>query len=410
MADDNLEARRNQARLAMEGEETVKRREVETAQMSKRRLEAQIAMESEEQKKKRVNAEQLARSRAIAKERLTQDLGKKRQEENTKAEALKQKLASNTKKEKEAYDAKLRQIHQSELKIGEIKQAPTSTLSSIHTLKSDMARTIRDDDLSMTKIVLQEKDRALMNFGLPGGLMAPTVKKGGHTGLMIFLIVLLLAATASAGVLIFYPETADKITKQVTGLFGQSTENPAPVFVASYLIPVDDKVEVTTEKLDVEGLRAQITQIFGNAKDDKVLTGLAFIEAGKQIDFARWQSKLALGAPASLTGKLGPKFLFGILNLNEVKNGFVIVEVKPNINKSLLEWEANLAVRLLPLIGGSNAVAVFNSRLFQNLEVRVLPNAFGESQMIYTIIGNRYLIITTNEKALENLVGRLSLL
>ena len=102
-------------------------------------------------------------------------------------------------------------------------------------------------------------------------------------------------------ILVFYPETANKITKQITGLFGQSTENPAPVFVASYLIPVDDKIEVTTEKLDVEGLRAQITQIFGNAKDDKVMTGLAFIEAGKQIDFARWQhSKLALGAPASL--------------------------------------------------------------------------------------------------------------
>ena len=51
MADDNLEARRQQARLAMEGEETAKRHEAETAILSKRRLEAQIAMESEEQKR-----------------------------------------------------------------------------------------------------------------------------------------------------------------------------------------------------------------------------------------------------------------------------------------------------------------------------------------------------------------------
>ncbi len=411
MGPDDLQARREEARKAMEGEEVAKRREAETAVLTKRRSDARAAMESEEQKRVRINAEQTERSRAIAKERLAQDMEKRRQEENAKAEALKQKLASEGKKEKEQYDDRLRKIKQSELKINTVRQAPVSTLSSIHTLKSDMARTIRDEEMSMTKMVIQEKDRARMGLSMPGGMTTEKPKRGGKIGLLIFLIILLLAASGSAVLLIFFPNTATQITEKVKNLInGETVTTNTPTFKPTYLIPADEEVEVEVSKLDAEGLRSQIDQVFTNAKEDKALTGLAFVEGEKQIDFARFQSKLALGAPATLISKFGSKFLYGILNINETKNGFLIAEVSGATNENIMEWEPNLASRLTTLIGSKNATAVFNSRLFQNLEVRVLPDAFGASQMIYTIVGNRYLVITTNDKSLEYLISRLSLL
>lgn len=411
MSPDDLQARREEARKAMEGEEVAKRREAENVLMAKRRADARAAMESEEQKRLRVNAEQMERARAIAKERLVQDMEKKRQEENAKAEALKQKLISESKKEKEQYEDRLRKIKQSELKINTVKRAPASTLGSIHTLKSDMARTIRDEEMSMTKMVLQEKDRARMGLGVPNGAVVEKPKRGGKIGLLIFLIILLLAASGSAVLLIFSPNTANQITEKVKNLIsGETVNTNTPTFKPTYLIPVDEEEEVEVSKLDAEGLRSQINQIFTNAKENKALTGLAFVEGGKQIDFARFQSKLALGAPVNLTPKFGSKFLYGILNINENKNGFLIAEVSGVTNENIMEWEQNLATRLTTLIGSRNATAVFNSRLFQNLEVRVLPDTFGASQMIYTIVGNRYLIITTNDKSLKYLIDRLSLL
>lgn len=408
MPPDNLQARRAEARLAMEGDERAKRRAAENEALAKRRNDARLAMEGEARRRARAEKEKLQSASQAAKDRLANEINQKREEERKKIEMAKLAESARAETEKKLYEERLKKIKESELKISSLKKTPSSTISPIHTLKSDMARTIRDQEMSMASMALAEQNRQRNRAG-------EEKKSGGRWLLIILIIILLLAAGGALGFIFYRPQILELKTKLWERFFPETA--PAAVNTPPIaLLPTDRLETVNLTNAAAGNLRSTLTQIIKNEKIPGV-KGIIFQNNGQTASFRDWHDKLALGWNEELLTALKPTFLFGVYQNENEKTGFLIIEINQpaRARSGLRRAENELIIRLLPIINGETRAAApseqttdFSDRLFRNLEIRTWSGENGEQALAYGLIADREIIIAKNEKILGALVERLA--
>jgi hypothetical protein len=352
--------------------------------LAKRRREARLAMEGEEARARREAAEHTAKEKAEIAKRLAAAKAEKEATEKAAAEA---KLAAEEKRRQDletAQRARVTQIRTSESAINTLKKTPAaSTLSSLRTLKTDLAQATRTDNLSLSKIAAA------------GGDPLAGAQPKGHA--LRWLAILALLLLAGGGGLWWW------------------RQNPTTPVVVTPVVPANTPLIFTEthQDLDVAALtgntlatelnRLADSQDFGQG----TIKDLRLISGNQALNFNAARVKLGLKLPTDLNPYWEDRFMLGLFNSGGRNVRFLILTNRfyEKIYAGLLDWEkTGLPETLLPILTSNPGTKTswddsFSDSLVRNKDVRILKNQAGETILFYGFLDREHLVFTTSQEA-----------
>lgn len=272
-------------------------------------------------------------------------------------------------------------------------------LSQIRTFQGDVASAIEKQNESIVSINRAETARAETQNLSPEDVERLS---GGRRALVYALLTLTLAGLGGVGAYWAYSEYREKTAQP-------DVETPPNQFVSATTSYVDAStlsrqatIGVVAIERSKERVPSAITQIElrrGTEPGSELLTSSDF--------FAR----LNVHAPQPLIRALNPLFMLGILGVNP-PHTFLIIKIDSfeNAFPGMLEWEPRLAEDLQPLFAENADIptnTVWRDVVIGNRDARILPDANGQTALLYAFYENRLLIITDNENTFRSLVERL---
>ncbi len=390
---DDLQAKREAAARAMEGDARQAKRAEENAKLATRRSEAARAMENEEQRHHRESREELARRQAAA---VQAKLDAETKQVEAERAAQKATLEAAARREQAAFQAKQKRVGTIEragriietLKSGDLK------LTSLRTYKGDMARAVREEGISVSKI-------AMAGQGRRGARGEVALARRSNLGWLVFL--LLLVGGGAAGYYYYYLWPNQTTPRPAT------IAAPSPIIFSEARAPLDltslSGTEAIQQQINTEATRAGLS---GGA-----IKNIYFTRGGQILPFSAFRQAAGLNLPADLSRTVEEEFMFGIYNNSVANNRFLIIE--PKLSElafgAMLDWEPKLLDDIFPLLSGgppqSNARGqIFIDRLVHNKDARLLKNKAGETILFYAFLDPHHLIISRNEETFLEVLKR----
>ena len=389
---DPLAERRKEAQQAMEGEAHAKARAAKQDELQKGRELARRAMEGEERRKRREVREKIEL--------------KKKQEQEAKEAAMraeleaKQKAETGTTKAKKAAEAeaeatharKVESIEESEGFINQLKTKALN-LNPLRTFKTDMARAVQEEGISISKIALSEQARRKL-----GRVEEDGQPKNNRVILLVLLLILVVLGGGAYWW--FYLRIAQTII----------TTNPANS--ASFIFTEASRALELGGSADE--IHTLVNKEAATAIPTKTVKHIYFTRGGTIQSWNNFRQAWQLKIPDQLTRNLSGQFMFGVFNNNELTNNrFLILKTPdyPLAYRGLLDWENTMADDLLPLLRGTGATAkerapAFSDKMIQNKDTRLLKSTDGQTIIVYSFLDPQTIIITQNEAAFLEIMNR----
>lgn len=389
-------SRRAEAQAAMEGEERHVARVKKEADREKRRGEARRAMEGEELRKRRETREQLATHQAA--ERATQSqeveaaaaLAQKTEQDKTR------KAAEEAEADEAAYEKRVGKIENSQAEIDRLKEERTM-LSPIRTYKSDLARAVKEEGVSLSTIALSEQNRKRLGLG-----PQPT-KSQDHPGRfnLVLIIVLLLAGL---GVGTFYWWQTRAVTPNPSG------PNIAQPTKSLIFADQEKKLELNTTAANT---RASIQNASEDTSGKWTIENLIFTQNGTSASWSKVAQYFNLKLPDNLTRSLGESYMFGLYRVGTGDNSHRFLILKTSLGDkafaTLLGWEPTMPNQLLPLFYGASprlANIAFRDKLVRNKDARILVDTENKTALLYALIDDETIAIVPDEETFGAILDR----
>ena len=388
---DPLAERKKEAQQAMEGEAHAKARAAKQIELQKQRELARRAMEGEERRKRREVKEKLEHQRQQAveiKEAATRAELENKQQAEAKARGAKETAEA---KAEAAQARKIGAIEESESFINKLKTKALS-LSPLRTFKTDMARAVQEEGISISRIALSEQARKKL-----GQVETEGQPKNNKLIFSILLIVLLVLGIGAYWWFYIRTESTTPITSQ-----------SAP---AGFIFTETSRALELTG--DTEEIQASVNKEAGMAIPVKTVKYIYFTHGNAIQTWDNFRQAWQLKIPDQLTRNLFGQFMFGVFNNESVNNRFLILKTPdyPLAYRGLLDWENSMADDLLPLLRGTSAMTkertpAFIDKMIQNKDTRLLKNTDGQTTIIYSFLDPQTIVITQNEATFLEIMNR----
>lgn len=276
-------------------------------------------------------------------------------------------------------------------------------IKTIRTFSSDMAEAVRQNEISVIKIAMAEKDRREQEI---------EQKKNGNSKfakVLFFIGGILLIGVTAFGAYYFL-----NLKKQKEVLVVK--EKPRIETFINY----DNAIMIDTDKIN--NLMSLTSSIHSKIKDEKPgINAIFFTNKGDEDEdvFMNKDQMLSLiksTAPESLTRSMTNKFLFGKYkdgNSMTTSSAFLIFEISDyNLAyASMLDWEKSIFNDLFILFDIS--ISDSDSSLFEkdwkdvivnNKDARVLYGEDGEGILYYSFVNKNTLVITEKADSLKSII------
>ena len=274
-------------------------------------------------------------------------------------------------------------------------------IKTVRTYMSDMADTVRDNEISVIKVALAEQnkhEREDLYRKIEG---TPTKK--------VFWVVggIILVAIAIGGTYFIIQQKAKQnIPEQITkeeAIISYDEISSISVNDPSELINkinTAKKETSTTSKSDTIKFISLSQET--NGLQEKILTQDLF----RDLDFT---------APSSLVRSLSDSYMIGTYKNNK-QNLFIIFQTKDYeyTYAGMLEWENTLASDMVPLFEIDTQESKINNRkwsdmIINNKDTRVLLNEEGRPILYYLFTDKNNLVITNDESTIKEIIEKLIL-
>jgi hypothetical protein len=311
----------------------------------------------------------------------------------------------------------------------------------VRTYQSDIANTIKNDNVSMIKVALSEKKRQERR-----GSLDNTLEENNKTLYLVAgsIIAFIVIAGVVAGFLFLNSQNETDITKQE-----QQKVQPLLYTETVSLLNIDEINLNDLTKL-IERDKDAVMEI-GDMKAIVMTTGSSTSE--RQLTSSEFFSVLNSRAPDGFIRSLDPNFLLGVYAFNP-REMFAVFRVSSydSAFAGIFEWEPSIESDLgdifinkrdrvdrnittlssintqttststgsttTPTTTGtttleSSPFGVFSQRKFvdkilENKDARVLVDSNGKEAMLYTFLDKETLVIATSPKSLKEIIFRLT--
>lgn len=386
---DLKEERLREARNALGGDKITEREKV----AEKRRREAILAMEGEKHRGRRERIE----AEAIARQNITEAKTKKAAAETAAAQAASARAkAERARAEEEALEQSVSQknkINQSDELTEKLKGTVTK-LSGFRTIKTDMARAVRERGLSLSKIATIS-DRH-------NGKDTMISSRGRFTWLIWLLSLTVIGAAGYFG----WQWWKTSFT---------TTEETPSLIIENSIMRADLIRPITLDGVNsVSQARETITAATEQKSEQNGLINIQLTRLGNPIIFSDFQKSLGLNLPEGLTRHLRDNFFFGTYDNGETRTRFLILQTSffDQAWSAMFDWERYMASDLGPILSSANDnESSWIDRVLHNKDVRELVDKTENPILVYGFIDEKTILITRNEdtfiKAFERLIDQI---
>jgi len=267
---------------------------------------------------------------------------------------------------------------------------------SIRTLRADTSEYIKSKKLSLVDLAAMQHQTD-KGGGLPVKKEPLLSRLAGNRN--VIALITLIVAVAAVGVYIL--------------LTFKKAEQVAPVVHAPPPL-LNNQDEVAIDITGGKNLNMEIKKAFAEQYNPGDLVYMPIKrQLGENIIYLKtgdFLNSLKTKAPAAITSFLEENFFLGILNL-EKKHSVLIFEIEQAYEQTvfggMLNWEKNMPTDIDFMLQKSTVspVPVFKDKIIKNNHVRLLQTD-GKTVLLYTFLNSQFLIITDNEKALEEIIER----
>jgi hypothetical protein len=318
-------------------------------------------------------------------------------------------------------------------------------IPSIHTLESDLASAVRNEDYgkNIIKIVTDPSKNSLLQStpeeqGSVGG-----VKKINMSSVLtkknILVSVIAIFILASAGVIFYILYKAKNVeedkakaeARMQQQAIATTTEGNSPVVKNSNVLNPEILQAADFSKLSKGEIIAEISKIKQTLADKKIQPNNN-IGINTNLTVGELFQKLRYSGDNSLIRSFDDIYAFGLYSTKEgVFENYLLVKVN-NFDlafKSILDWEKYMPVDLKDVFIGNNEVknintsetstttpekiyakkdtGVFVDRVLKNYDIREYIKNSDNSHIIYGFINSKYLLITSGESSFIDIKDRL---
>jgi len=395
----DIDAARERARLAMQGEARATKAIEEDKQLTEKRRTAALAMEGVDRRAKREQKEKELKEKQEMLRRIDEEV--KRREEDAarkkqEAEDAKKNLAANQ-------EAELKQketdFTESQSTIEKLKEERGSTLKTIHTLQSDIAEAIKTENLSTEKISIAESERR------PATTSISKEETGGGIGkyLISVLIIIILAGLGFGTYWYWQNRTVAPVASVAVKaiIFAQTSYEINTGNISSTALPTQMQALLaapagTGEKIVNVYFTKQASSSDGQIGTKSLLNfneWLAYSNSAFPADFPRFVQDYMIG-----------------LDKNGSSSSFFIVlktDSYANVYQNLLDHEGDWVRNIFQSLDGTDIAGATTDQKFvdyvlKNLATRVLRDKDSQTVLIYTFLDQQTFIAARNEDALYN--------
>ncbi len=293
------------------------------------------------------------------------------------------------------------------IKIGQDVPIPKSKIQSLHTYESDIARAVRDNDGSVTKIAIAEQKRrdADLNKNLKTGLR----KK--NLSYFLMGLILILAVFLSARFVInlinkksVYQGSVEKVSTFFT------VENQI-ILDSNLLVGRETSANLINDALKTESIPAGISAIFFE-KENQIEKFKIFMSTQEFI------SAMQFSMPGALVRSLTDDMLVASYKNNTEKNPHLFFLWNTNdydqAFAGMLEYESVMFGDLFTLFDikiTSENNYLLNKKwediLIDNNDARILKYEDGAPLLYYMFLDRKIFIITDNMDTIQEVTKRL---
>ncbi len=294
---------------------------------------------------------------------------------------------------------------------------------NLRTFQSDVASTIKNDDVSVIKIALAEKRRQEKQGNLYANFNNETADNKGSIKkiAIVGVIVGILLVMGFVGYNFFANKlallTSDDPTKPFTEAPATSTPSRNSTSTQGIQVDVQSIIDVTGKNPNT------IAGLIKIERDKNIDLGairdVQFFEktngANKKLDAVNFLDAIQARVGEDLVRALYPQFVFGIYSFRP-RDSFIILYVDnyPTAYTGMLSWEAYMEddlkeIVIRPTLGSSTKSSnIFVDRVVNNRDARVLFDEDGNYKILYTFFDQKTIIIAPNERVLKEVVLRLT--
>ncbi|MBI2097816.1 MAG: hypothetical protein HYT46_02715 [Candidatus Vogelbacteria bacterium] len=393
------EARRAEARRAMEGEVWQKKRAVAAEILGRRRTEAQLAMEGNEHRLKRQAAETANREAAAA-----VAAARRAEEEKQGAERQAAQSAVAAERERAAQaaaeaDTRRRKAQTTSQTIDRLKTSPLE-MSPIRTLKTDLAEAAAAGATLTQAIIREQGQKPILGANVNGS-------KSRRPWLALLALTLFLAGGATLIYIYFYYWSQPPLAPGDRPI-GAISDPDEQLFLLT-----DERVEIEIQNQGREILTVKFRQTLNDgAVSVGRVTRLVPMAAGRPLALKPWLEALSISLPEKLIQSLEPKFLLGRYDDSDRPNGFLLLKTKSyETSFSALRQDEKSLINLFYQLTGRVALApaattsIFADRLINNLETRQVRQD-GKAVLLYGFLDQSTIAIAENENTLGEILNR----
>lgn len=284
-----------------------------------------------------------------------------------------------------------------------VKEPATPKISPIRTYQSDAARSVKENQTSLTRMVIAEQGRK-------DKISAELSPRSSKNIVLISLSVILLI-TGVLLVTYFFVKTMTP---------GAGTEAGPTRIPALFLTEQDFGVDITGNNRETIWKKAtasvkELTPRLDSLVNIYFTETKDYMSQPELINTEKFFSMVESRIPGALLRSLDNSFLFGIHSFNG-NQPFLVLKTNfyENAAAGMYSWENDMAGEILPLFGiapqNSSDIyrRAFVDSVIKNKDVRVLRDDTGQPLLIYYFKDKKTIIITTNEATLSEIITRLS--
>lgn len=307
---------------------------------------------------------------------------------------------------------------------------PEQKTDTVRTFQSDIASSIKSDNISMIKVALAEKERQEKE----GAYFEVDNKKTNYKPLILIMVICAILAIAIGFVYWYFnrppaPTLEQLVTPQEPMILYSETQSAVSVAGKNSDAILADLRKETLAKLDLGTIkRILITNTVGTSTQN--LTAQEFLR------------EIRSRAPDSLVRAINPYFFIGAYSFDP-HDVFIIFKINSydTAYPAMLEWERSMELDLgklfieekPPVIVENTAVEnattspdntstsstkirttddstgnIFKDKILQNKDVRALINPDGNILFMYTFLDRQTLLIVSSEKGLKEVIYRMT--
>lgn len=288
---------------------------------------------------------------------------------------------------------------------------------NIRTYQSDIADTIRNDNVSMIKVALSEKKRQERRGTLDTALEDSKKNLYIVIGAIVGFVVI---AGFVAGYIFLQSQNVEPIEGEV-----QQKVQPLLYTETTSVLNID-QINISDLSRIIEKDKEAVMEL-GDMKAIVLTTGSSTQE--RQLTSTEFFQALNARIPDSLGRAFGSNFLLGVYAFTP-REMFAVFQISSYdaAFAGMLEWEPNIESDIGDIFMNKkdrikrdlNTISQENSpfgilsqrkfvdRLLSNKDARVLIDADNKDFMLYTFLDKETLVIATSEKSLKEVIFRLT--